>query len=85
MSALLQVEGLSVRFPTTRGDVAALEDLSFEMREGETVALVGESGSGKSTAALALSRLIPESTGRIISGRVMFEDRDLLALPVHEC
>ena len=82
MSALLQVEGLSVRFPTTRGDVAALEDLSFEMREGETVALVGESGSGKSTAALALSRLIPESTGRVISGRVMFEGRDLLALPV---
>ena len=84
MSALLQVEGLSVRFPTTRGDVAALEDLSFEMREGETVALVGESGSGKSTAALALSRLIPESTGRVISGRVMFEGRDLLALPVQD-
>ena len=84
MSALLHVEGLSVRFPTTRGDVAALEDLSFEMREGETVALVGESGSGKSTAALALSRLIPESTGRVISGRVMFEGRDLLALPVHD-
>jgi len=84
MSALLQVEGLSVRFPTTRGDVAALEDLSFEMREGETVALVEESGSGKSTAALALSRLIPESTGRVISGRVMFEGRDLLALPVHD-
>ena len=84
MSALLQVEGLSVRFPTTRGDVAALEDFSFEMREGETVALVGESGSGKSTAALALSRLIPESTGRVISGRVMFEGRDLLALPVHD-
>jgi len=83
MSALLQVEGLSVRFPTTRGDVAALEDFSFEMREGETVALVGESGSGKSTAALALSRLIPESTGRVISGRVMFEGRDLLALPLH--
>jgi len=84
MSALLQVEGLSVQFPTLRGDVAALEDLSFEMREGETVALVGESGSGKSTAALALSRLIPESTGCIISGRVVFEGRNLLGLPLHE-
>jgi oligopeptide/dipeptide ABC transporter ATP-binding protein len=84
MSALLHVEGLSVRFPTTRGDVAALEDLSFEMREGETAALVGESGSGKSTAALALSRLIPESTGGVISGRVLFEGRDLLALSPHE-
>jgi oligopeptide/dipeptide ABC transporter ATP-binding protein len=84
MSALLRVEELSVRFPTLRGDVAALEDLAFEVREGETVALVGESGSGKSTAALALSRLIPESTGRIISGRVIFEGRDLLTLGPHE-
>jgi oligopeptide/dipeptide ABC transporter ATP-binding protein len=84
MRALLQVDGLSVNFPTTRGNVAALEDLSFEMCEGETVALVGESGSGKSTAALALSRLVPESTGCTISGRVLFEGRDLLALPPYK-
>jgi peptide/nickel transport system ATP-binding protein len=81
MTTLLDIEKLSVRFPTTRGDVHALEDLSFSIREGETVALVGESGSGKSTAALALSRLIPETSGSVISGRVVFEGRDLLALP----
>ena len=80
MKALLDIEALSVRFPTARGDVHALDDLSFSIREGETVALVGESGSGKSTAALALSRLIPESTGSTITGRVRFEGRDLLAL-----
>ena len=73
MKALLDIEALSVRFPTARGDVHALDDLSFSIREGETVALVGESGSGKSTAALALSRLIPESTGSTITGRVRFE------------
>ena len=61
MTTLLDIERLSVRFPTTRGDVRAVEDLSFSIREGETVALVGESGSGKSTAALALTRLIPQT------------------------
>jgi ABC-type dipeptide/oligopeptide/nickel transport system ATPase component len=80
---LLDIAGLSVRFPTTRGDVHALENLSFAIRESETVALVGESGSGKSTAALALSRLIPQESG-VISGRVTFEGRDLLALPPRE-
>jgi peptide/nickel transport system ATP-binding protein len=84
MRSLLQVEGLSVSFPTRRGAMGALEDLSFEMREGETVALVGESGSGKSTAALAMSRLIPESTGRTVLGRVMFAGQDLLTLPTRE-
>jgi oligopeptide/dipeptide ABC transporter ATP-binding protein len=84
MTALLKIERLSVRFPTTRGTVNAVEDLSFGIREGETVALVGESGSGKSTAALALSRLVPEASGSAISGRVIFEGRDLLTLPVNE-
>ncbi len=80
MTTLLDIERLSVRFPTTRGDVRAVEDLSFSIREGETVALVGESGSGKSTAALALTRLIPETSGRIITGQVTFEGQDLLTL-----
>jgi len=84
MTVLLNIEGLSVRFPTARGDVGAVEDLTFGIRAGETVALVGESGSGKSTAALALSRLIPLSAGCTISGRVNFEGRDLLKLPIDE-
>lgn len=83
-TTLLEVEKLSVRFPTTRGPVVALEDLSFSIRAGETVALVGESGSGKSTAALALSRLIPPSSGSIVSGRVDFEGDDLLSLAPRE-
>lgn len=81
MSAVLSVQGLSVHFRTTRGTVQAVEDLSFDMAPGETVALVGESGSGKSTAALAILRLIPDPPGRIASGRVEFDGSDLVKLP----
>ena len=80
MTLLIEVWDLSVHFRTTRGVVRAVEDLSFEIAEGETVAIVGESGSGKSTAALALLRLIPDPPGRIVSGEVMFEGRDLTKL-----
>ena len=80
MSPIIEARGLSVHFRTTRGVVRAVEDLSFDIAEGETVAIVGESGSGKSTAALALLRLIPDPPGRIVGGQVMFEGRDLTKL-----
>ncbi len=80
MSAVLQVEDLSVEFRTSRGTVRAVENLGFSVGAGETVAIVGESGSGKSTAALACLRLIAEPPGRIASGRVLLEGRDILAL-----
>ncbi|MGE0714924.1 MAG: ABC transporter ATP-binding protein [Alphaproteobacteria bacterium] len=81
MTPLIEVESLSVEFPTARGTVRAVDGLSFAIGRGETVALVGESGSGKSTAALSLLRLLPPGTGRIAGGRVMLEGRDLLTLP----
>ncbi|MCC7272725.1 MAG: ABC transporter ATP-binding protein [Alphaproteobacteria bacterium] len=81
MTDLLRVEGLSVEFPTARGVVRAVADLSFALGRGETVALVGESGSGKSTAALSLLRLVPPGTGRVSAGRVLLDGEDLLALP----
>ncbi|MGD9844490.1 MAG: ABC transporter ATP-binding protein [Variibacter sp.] len=81
MSALLRVEGLSVQFPTDRGPVRAVEDLSFSVAAGETVAMVGESGSGKSTAALSLLRLIEPAGGQVSAGRILFDGIDLLALP----
>ncbi|BBK38360.1 ABC transporter ATP-binding protein [Allostella sp. ATCC 35155] len=84
MTALLQVEGLSVHFDTVRGVVRAVEDLSFAVERGQTVALVGESGSGKSTAALSLLRLLPPGAGRIAGGRVLLDGRDLLALPARD-
>ena len=69
MSApLLSVRGLTTRFRTERGTVTAVDDVSFDVNAGETVAIVGESGSGKSVTALSILRLIPDPPGKIIGG-----------------
>jgi oligopeptide/dipeptide ABC transporter ATP-binding protein len=80
MSALLEVQNLSVEFSTTRGVVRAVDDLSFAVQERETLAIVGESGSGKTTAALAVLRLLAKGSGQISAGRALFEGEDLLQL-----
>ncbi len=76
---LLSVKGLDVRFYTSRGSVGAVQNVSFDVAEGQAFALVGESGCGKSTTALALMRLVPPP-GRIAGGQVVFQDRDLMKL-----
>ena len=81
---LLQVRDLGVSFRTQRGLVRAVDSVSFEVAPGETVAIVGESGSGKSVTALSLLRLIPDPPGRIESGAVLFEGRDLLRVSDRE-
>ncbi|HWK86002.1 MAG TPA: ABC transporter ATP-binding protein [Xanthobacteraceae bacterium] len=75
---LLDVQNLHVHFETSRGRVRAVEDLSFNVRRGEIVAVVGESGSGKSVSALSIMRLLPKLTGRIPKGRIEFDGRNLL-------
>jgi peptide/nickel transport system ATP-binding protein len=76
---LLSVEHLTTVFEMADGPVAAVDDVSFEIRRGETLCLVGESGSGKSVTALSIMRLV-RPPGRIAGGRVQFDGRDLLAL-----
>ena len=76
---LLSVEHLTTVFDTSRGPVPAVDDVSFEIREGETLGLVGESGSGKSVTALSIMRLV-QPPGRIARGRLLFKGRDLLTL-----
>jgi len=63
--------------------VKAVDGVSWDIEDGETVALVGESGCGKSVSALSIMRLVAEPAGRITSGRIIFKGRDLLTLPEH--
>ena len=77
---LLQVEGLSVEFHTAAGTVKAVQNVSFHLDRGETLAILGESGSGKSVSASAIMNLIDMPPGRITSGRIRFDGQDLLAL-----
>ena len=72
--------GLTTRFRTERGTVTAVDEVSFHVDPGETLAIVGESGSGKSVTALSVLRLIPNPPGRIESGEIMFDGEDLLKL-----
>ena len=77
---LLRVEGLRTVFTLPDGrDVAAVSDLSLDLRQGETLGLVGESGSGKSVTALSILRLVMPP-GRITNGRIVFDGRDLMTL-----
>src|SRR5450755_3227490 len=83
MSALLEVSGLTTSFPSERGRVPVVDDVSFSIAAGEVLALVGESGCGKSVTAFSVLRLIPK-TGQIDGGSVAFQGRDLRTRSVPE-
>ncbi|MGH7377890.1 MAG: ATP-binding cassette domain-containing protein, partial [Candidatus Methylomirabilales bacterium] len=68
MGPLLEVRELRTHFATPEGVVRAVDGVSYDVREGEIVALVGESGCGKSVSALSIMRLIPRPPGRIVGG-----------------
>jgi oligopeptide/dipeptide ABC transporter ATP-binding protein len=76
---MLEVRHLTTVFDTPRGPVPAVNDVSFDIRAGETLGLVGESGSGKSVMALSIMRLV-QPPGRVASGSLLFKERNLLAL-----
>ncbi len=81
--SLLELSHLSTSFFTEKGEVRAVEDVSFSIEAGQTLALVGESGCGKSVTALSIMRLI-SPPGRIVGGRIRFRDRDLVTLEEEE-
>lgn len=81
---VLQVENLTTRFNTLDGTVHAVNGVSFELGEGEFVAIVGESGSGKSVSMMSLLRLIPMPPGEITDGEVHFEGSELLGLDIDD-
>ena len=76
---LLDVRDLATHFFTEEGVSRAVDGVSFDVRQGETLALVGESGCGKSVTALSILRLVPPP-GRIVRGKVLFRGRDLLTV-----
>jgi oligopeptide/dipeptide ABC transporter ATP-binding protein len=84
MPPLLEVRELRTEFRTGAGVVRAVDGISYTVEAGETVAIVGESGSGKSVEALSIMRLIPNPPGRIVSGEVLFDGRDLRKLTEEE-
>ena len=77
---VLEINDLKINFKTYAGVVQAVRGVSFELFEGETLAIVGESGSGKSVTSNAIMKLIPQPPGIYAGGEILFEGRDLVPL-----
>ena len=84
MSSLLEVRDLKTYFFMPDSVVKAVDGISFEIEAGEVVGVVGESGSGKSVSAMSIMRLIASPPGRIVSGEVIFEGKDLVQMDENE-
>lgn len=82
--ALIKINNLTTHFYSDNTIIPAVEDLSFEIKPGETLGIVGESGSGKSVTALSIMRLIPNPPGKIVGGEILFKGKDLLKLSEEE-
>jgi oligopeptide transport system ATP-binding protein len=81
---ILKVEDLHTAFFTRKAVIRAVDGVSFFVREGETLGIVGESGCGKTVTGLSLMRLLPEPSGRIIGGKIIFDGRNLVELDKHQ-
>ncbi len=84
MGTLLQIKDLKTQFFTEDGVVKAVDGVTYDVEEGETLGLVGESGCGKSVSALSILRLIPYPPGKIVAGEILFEGEDLLKMSEEE-
>ena len=84
MNTLLEVTDLRTRFHTPEGTIFAVNGVSFNLHEAETLAVVGESGCGKSVTMMSLLGLIPIPPGEIISGKALYGGKDLLQMSENE-
>ncbi|MCC6148106.1 MAG: ABC transporter ATP-binding protein [Anaerolineaceae bacterium] len=84
MADLLTVQDLETRFRTREGMVHAVNGISFDLKEGETLGIVGESGCGKSVSVLSLLRLIPTPPGKVVAGTASYQGKDLLQMTDEE-
>jgi len=80
----LLVKNLKVSFSTSKKELIAVRGISYQLNQGEILALVGESGCGKTVSALSILRLIQEPPGKIVSGEILFAGKDLLKLQKKE-
>ena len=81
---LLNIRNLTINYITDGETVSAVNDLDIELKEGETLGLVGETGAGKTTTALGIMRLVPNPPGKIVSGEIIFGERNLLKISEEE-
>ena len=81
---LLDIQNLKTYFYTFEGVARAVDDVSFHLAKGEVLGVVGESGCGKSVTAQSVMRLIPDPPGRIVGGRILFDDIDLAKLSMEK-
>ena len=75
---ILSVQDLVVSFTSDEGEVEVLDRIGFDLARGETLGIVGESGCGKSVAAFSIMRLLPQPSGNISNGKVIYQGQDLL-------
>ncbi|PIE32478.1 peptide ABC transporter ATP-binding protein [candidate division KSB3 bacterium] len=83
-NVLLEINDLKTWFYTDDGVVRGCDGVSYKVHEGETLAVVGESGSGKSVAAMSILNLIPSPPGKIEDGEILFENQNLVGLPIKD-
>jgi oligopeptide/dipeptide ABC transporter ATP-binding protein len=84
LEKILEVKNLETSFFTDRGQVRAVDKVSFDLYKGKTVGIVGESGCGKSVTSLSIMRLIPSPPGKIVGGDILYKNKSLLGLSMEQ-
>ena len=80
MGKLLEIKDLRDQYETSDGIVKALNGIDLSLEEGMTLGLVGETGAGKTTLAKSIMRIIPQPPGRIMSGEILYDGKDILKM-----